>query len=124
MLVGEPARREVVVNPQGTAAAFKRKMGQRIKLKLRDREFTPVQQGIAAQFAERLRLGGAIADSCMGVKDIVNNVRVLRRRPEGADDELSGPGRPEGAPSDAATPRAPTATAKGTLDISQNPRSK
>lgn len=66
-----------------------------------------------------------IADSCMGVKDIVNNVRVLRRRPEGADVEPSGPGgRPEGASSGTATPRASAATAKGTLDISGNPRSK
>ena len=66
-----------------------------------------------------------IADSCMGVKDMVNNVRVFRRRPEGADLEPSGPGsRPEGAPSDTATPRAPAATATGKLESSRNSRSK
>jgi molecular chaperone DnaK len=41
ILVGEPARRQAVSNPTGTATAFKRKMGQRIKIKLRDREFSP-----------------------------------------------------------------------------------
>jgi molecular chaperone DnaK len=43
LLVGEPARRQAVANPEGTATAFKRKMGQRITLRLRDREFTPEQ---------------------------------------------------------------------------------
>jgi molecular chaperone DnaK len=37
MLVGEPARRQVVVNPDGTATVFKRRMGQREKIHLRDR---------------------------------------------------------------------------------------
>jgi molecular chaperone DnaK len=41
MLVGEPARRQAAVNPDGTASAFKRRMGQREKIRLRDREFTP-----------------------------------------------------------------------------------
>ncbi len=41
LLVGEPARRQAVLHPEGTATAFKRKMGQRVKLKLRAREFSP-----------------------------------------------------------------------------------
>jgi molecular chaperone DnaK len=41
MLVGEPARRQAAANPEGTATAFKRKMGQRVKIRLRNREFTP-----------------------------------------------------------------------------------
>ncbi len=41
ILVGEPARRQAAANPEGTASAFKRKMGQREKFRLRDREFTP-----------------------------------------------------------------------------------
>jgi molecular chaperone DnaK len=41
MLIGEPARRQATANPEGTATAFKRKMGQRVKLRLRNREFTP-----------------------------------------------------------------------------------
>src|SRR5574341_1433508 len=43
MLVGEPARRQTAANPEGTATAFKRKMGQRVKVQLRDREFSPEQ---------------------------------------------------------------------------------
>ncbi|MDX1489266.1 MAG: Hsp70 family protein, partial [Acidiferrobacterales bacterium] len=43
LLVGEPARRQAAVNPQGTGTAFKRKMGQREKVRLRDREFSPEQ---------------------------------------------------------------------------------
>lgn len=42
-LVGEPARRQAAENPEGTAKAFKRRMGKREKIKLRDKEFTPEQ---------------------------------------------------------------------------------
>jgi molecular chaperone DnaK len=41
LLVGEPARRQAAANPEGTATAFKRKMGQRVKVRLRNREFSP-----------------------------------------------------------------------------------
>jgi molecular chaperone DnaK len=41
LLVGEPARRQAAANPEGTATAFKRKMGQRVKLRLRNRELSP-----------------------------------------------------------------------------------
>ncbi|MCS7184802.1 MAG: Hsp70 family protein, partial [bacterium] len=43
LLVGEPARRQSVSNPEGTAFAFKRKMGQDYKYKLHGKEFTPQQ---------------------------------------------------------------------------------
>ncbi|HET6952568.1 MAG TPA: molecular chaperone DnaK [Acidimicrobiales bacterium] len=43
MLVGEPARRQAAANPEGTATAFKRRMGRREAVRLRDREFTPEQ---------------------------------------------------------------------------------
>lgn len=42
-LVGEPARRQASENPEGTAKAFKRRMGRREKIRLRDKEFTPEQ---------------------------------------------------------------------------------
>ncbi|HEY0721865.1 MAG TPA: molecular chaperone DnaK [Gammaproteobacteria bacterium] len=42
-LIGEPARRQATSNPEGTATAFKRKMGQRVTVRLRDKEFTPEQ---------------------------------------------------------------------------------
>lgn len=43
MLVGEPARRQVAANPEGTAKAFKRMMGKRDKVRLRGQEFSPEQ---------------------------------------------------------------------------------
>lgn len=43
MLIGEPARRQAVANPEGTVTAFKRKMGQDFKYKILGKEFTPQQ---------------------------------------------------------------------------------
>lgn len=42
-LVGEPARRQASENPEGTVSAFKRRIGKREKIRLRDKEFTPEQ---------------------------------------------------------------------------------
>jgi molecular chaperone DnaK len=53
MLVGEPARRQAAANPEGTATAFKRKMGRREKVRLRDREFTPEQ--LSAFLLQKIR---------------------------------------------------------------------
>ncbi|MEW5704358.1 MAG: molecular chaperone DnaK [Pseudomonadota bacterium] len=41
IIIGEPARRQATVNPDGTATAFKRLMGRREKVRLREREFSP-----------------------------------------------------------------------------------
>ncbi|MBI4258886.1 MAG: molecular chaperone DnaK [Thaumarchaeota archaeon] len=43
LLVGEPARRQAVTNPEGTVMAIKRKMGTDYKVKTFDKEFTPQQ---------------------------------------------------------------------------------
>jgi len=43
LLVGEPARRQSVANPEGTVTGFKRKMGTTYKYKIFDKEFTPQQ---------------------------------------------------------------------------------
>ncbi|OGS06811.1 MAG: molecular chaperone DnaK [Elusimicrobia bacterium RIFOXYA12_FULL_51_18] len=43
MLVGEPARRQAVANPEATVSAFKRKMGTDYKYKIAGKEFTPQQ---------------------------------------------------------------------------------
>ena len=43
MLVGEPARRQAVANPEGTISAFKRKMGTDFKYTISGKEFTPPQ---------------------------------------------------------------------------------
>ena len=43
MLVGEPARRQAVANPEGTISAFKRKMGTDHKYTVAGKEFAPQQ---------------------------------------------------------------------------------
>ncbi len=43
LLVGEPARRQAVTNPEGTAFEFKRKMGTTFKYKLGEKEYAPEQ---------------------------------------------------------------------------------
>ncbi len=43
LLVGEPARRQAVSNPQGTIIGAKRKMGTNFKYKIYGKEYTPQQ---------------------------------------------------------------------------------
>ncbi|MGA8542283.1 MAG: molecular chaperone DnaK [Thermoplasmata archaeon] len=43
LIVGEPARRQAISNPEGTVTAFKRKMGTDYKYKLHGKEYTPQQ---------------------------------------------------------------------------------
>ncbi len=43
LLVGEPARRQAVSNPESTLTAFKRKMGTEHKYKVQSKEYTPQQ---------------------------------------------------------------------------------
>lgn len=43
ILVGEPARRQMAANAEGTVTAFKRRMGKRETIHLREREYTPEQ---------------------------------------------------------------------------------
>ncbi|MGR3310205.1 MAG: Hsp70 family protein, partial [Candidatus Brocadiales bacterium] len=53
-LVGEPARRQAVSNPDGTVFAIKRKMGTDYKVNLRDKSFTPQQ--ISAFILQKIRM--------------------------------------------------------------------
>jgi molecular chaperone DnaK len=43
LLIGEPARRQAVTNPENTVTAFKRKMGTKEKYTLAGKEYTPQQ---------------------------------------------------------------------------------
>ena len=43
LVVGEPARRQAVSNPDGTVTAFKRKMGTDHKYRIQGKEYTPQQ---------------------------------------------------------------------------------
>lgn len=43
LLVGEPAKRQALLNPEGTIFAAKRKMGTDFKFKIKNKEYTPQQ---------------------------------------------------------------------------------
>lgn len=43
ILVGEPARRQAAINPEGTITGVKRLMGTKTKIKVFDKEYTPEQ---------------------------------------------------------------------------------
>ncbi len=53
LLVGEPARRQMVTNPEGTVIAAKRKMGTDYKFKVHDKEYTPQQ--ISALILQKIK---------------------------------------------------------------------
>ncbi len=62
MLVGEPARRQAVSNPENTVYGIKRKMGTDHKVKMRDKEYTPQQ--ISAFILQKIKRD---AESYLGV---------------------------------------------------------
>ena len=53
LLVGEPARRQAVTNPERTILAIKRKMGTNEKIKVGDKEYTPQQ--ISAYILQKIK---------------------------------------------------------------------
>lgn len=53
VLVGEPARRQAVTNPEGTIAGIKRKMGTDYKVKVFGKEYTP--EDISAQILRKIK---------------------------------------------------------------------
>ncbi len=53
VLVGEPARRQAVTNPEGTIAGIKRKMGTDYKVKVYGKEYTPEE--ISAQILRKIK---------------------------------------------------------------------
>ena len=53
LLVGEPARRQAVNNPEGTIVAAKRKIGTSYKYKIRGKEYTPQQ--ISAYVLQKIK---------------------------------------------------------------------
>jgi molecular chaperone DnaK len=53
MLVGEPARRQAVSNPEGTVMAAKRKMGTKYNYKIHGKEYTPQQ--ISAYLLQKIK---------------------------------------------------------------------
>jgi len=63
LLVGEPARRQAVSNPEGTIMAIKRKMGSDYKLRIYGKEYTPQQ--ISAYILQKIKKD---AEAFTGVK--------------------------------------------------------
>jgi len=63
LLVGEPARRQAVSNPEGTVQAAKRKMGTDYKYKINGKEYTPQQ--ISAFILQKIKKD---AESFLGDK--------------------------------------------------------
>jgi molecular chaperone DnaK len=63
LLVGEPARRQAVSNPEGTVYAIKRKMGTSHKVNLHSKEFSPQQ--ISAFILQKIKRD---AESFVGEK--------------------------------------------------------
>jgi molecular chaperone DnaK len=53
LLVGEPARRQMITNPEGTIIAAKRKMGTDYKFKVYGKEYTPQQ--ISALILQKIK---------------------------------------------------------------------
>ena len=63
MLVGEPARRQAVSNPEGTVMAIKRKMGTDHKVQVHGKEYTPQQ--VSAFILQKIKRD---AESYLGSK--------------------------------------------------------
>ncbi|MCI4323109.1 MAG: molecular chaperone DnaK [Thermoplasmata archaeon] len=53
LIVGEPARRQAISNPEGTVTAFKRKMGTDYKYNLHGKEYTPQQ--LSASLLQKIK---------------------------------------------------------------------
>jgi molecular chaperone DnaK len=54
ILIGEPARRQAAMNPEGTASRFKRKMGERLRIRLREKEFSPEE--LSARLLQKIKV--------------------------------------------------------------------
>jgi len=77
MLVGEPARRQAVSNPEGTVMAIKRKMGTDHKVNVAGKEYTPQQ--ISAFILQKIKrdaesyLGGKVDRAVITVPAYFND---------------------------------------------------
>ncbi len=77
LLVGEPARRQALLNPEGTVYAAKRKMGTDFKYKIYGKEYTPQQ--ISAFILQKIKkdaesfLGETITDAVITVPAYFND---------------------------------------------------
>ena len=77
IIVGEPARRQQAINPEGTVSDFKRLMGQRDKIRLAGKEFTPEE--LSALLLQKIKrdaeafLGGSVDKAVITVPAYFND---------------------------------------------------
>jgi molecular chaperone DnaK len=76
-LIGEPARRQAISNPENTITAIKRKMGTSYKVKIQSKEYTP--QEISAMILRKIKedasayLGEEVTDAIITVPAYFND---------------------------------------------------
>ena len=88
LIVGEPARRQAVANPEGTVYAVKRKMGTDEKISIRGKEYTPQQ--ISAYILQKIKrdaeayLGEPVAKAVITVPAYFNDAQRQATKDAGA----------------------------------------
>ncbi len=88
LLVGEPARRQAVTNPERTILAIKRKMGTDYKVKIEEKEYTPQQ--ISAFILQKIKkdaeayLGSRIEKAVITVPAYFNDAQRQATKDAGA----------------------------------------
>jgi molecular chaperone DnaK len=88
LLVGEPARRQAVTNPEGTVMAIKRKMGTDFKVRYKGKEYTPQQ--ISAFILQKIKrdaesfLGEAVDKAVITVPAYFNDNQRTATKDAGA----------------------------------------
>ena len=88
LLVGEPARRQAVTNPERTIRAIKRKMGADYKIKINDKEYTPQQ--ISAFILQKIKrdaeafLGDRVEKAVITVPAYFNDAQRQATKDAGA----------------------------------------
>ena len=88
LIVGEPARRQALLNPEGTVYAAKRKMGSDFKFKVFGKEYTPQQ--ISAYILQKIKrdaeqyLGEPISEAVITVPAYFNDNQRQATKDAGA----------------------------------------
>ena len=88
LLIGEPARRQAVTNPERTILAIKRKMGTDYKVKINDKEYTPQQ--ISAFILQKIKrdaeayLGDRVEKAVITVPAYFNDAQRQATKDAGA----------------------------------------
>jgi len=88
LLVGEPARRQAVANPEGTVYAVKRKMGTSEKIAVRGKEYSPQQ--LSAFILQKIKrdaeafLGEAVQKAVITVPAYFNDAQRQATKDAGA----------------------------------------